>query len=181
MNKISYNKFELLPQIPYKILEKLMLDTSNSGEMIWKLLKYSDNEAYNKPNLQLKDKSAMIFNGIGVIDNFNVFLDPYDDDVTVQEKVFLRIYTGNTYPEDRVKSVIEIVIEVYCHPKLCVLKNYQSRIDTIIQCLLEILNGEFTGQIGQIYFDNTTRVNSRIQIMGTRPYKGKFFILGARI
>ena len=87
--KESYNKLKLLPNLPYKILERLMTD--EKAELIWKLLKYNENDAYSKPNLSLKEKSAMIYNGNGDINSYNVLLDPYDDESTVQKKVYLRI------------------------------------------------------------------------------------------
>lgn len=177
--KETYNKLELLPQIPYKVLERLMTDTK--AELIWKLLKYNENDAYSKTNLTLKEKSELIYNGSGDISKYNVFLDPYIDEATVQQKTFLRIYNGNNYPEDHIKSIQEVVFEIYCHPAISTLKNYQDRIDTIIQCIFETLNGADTGQLGHLYYNDSTRANCKILILGTKPYKGKYFVLGTRI
>ena len=177
--KESYNRLELLPNLPYSILERLMTD--KKAELIWKLLKYNENDAYLKPDLSLKEKSAMIYNGNGDINNYNVLLDPYEDEATVQQKVFLRIYNGNNYPEDHIKSIQEVVFEVYCHPRIMTLKNYQNRIDAIIQCIFETLNGVDTGQLGHLFYNDTTKANCKILILGSKPYKGKYFILGTRI
>ena len=45
--KESYNKMILLPNLPYTILERLMTD--KKAELIWKLLKYNESDAYLKP------------------------------------------------------------------------------------------------------------------------------------
>lgn len=177
--KESYNKLELLPDLPYKVLARLMED--ERAELIWKLLKYNENDAYSKPNLTLKQKSELIYNGNGNISKYNVFLDPYADEATVEQKVFFRIYNGNNYPEDYIKSIQEVVFEVYCHPALSVLKNYQNRIDAIIQCIFETLNGADTGQLGHLFYNDSTKANCKILILGTKPYKGKYFVLGTRI
>ena len=177
--KETYNKLELLPELPYKVLERLMTD--EKAELIWKLLKYNENDAYLKHNLSLKEKSELIYNGSGDMSKYNVLLDPYADEATVQQKVFLRIYNGNNYPEDHMKSIQEVVFEVYCHPVLSIIKNYQNRIDTIIQCIFETLNGADTGQLGHLYYNDSTKANCKILILGTKPYKGKYFVFGTRV
>ena len=177
--KESYNKLELLPELPYKILERLMTDSK--AELMWKLLKYNENDAYLKPNLTLKEKSALIYNGEGDLSNYNVLLDPYDDETTVHQKTFLRVYNGNNYPEDHIKSIQEVVFEVYCHPALTTLKNYQNRIDAIIQCIFEAINGADTGGLGHLFYNNSSRASCKIWAIGTKPYKGKYFVLGTRI
>lgn len=51
-----YNSYYALPTIPYNILKHLAL----SDEIIWKLLKYNDYDALDKPNL------TFLKNGIGM-------------------------------------------------------------------------------------------------------------------
>ena len=177
--KETYNKLELLPELPYKILERLMTD--EKAELIWKLIKYNENDAYLKPNLTLKEKAKMIYNGEGDISNYNILLDPYDDETTVHEKTFLRLYNGNNYPEDHIKSIQEVVFEIYCHPALSTLKNYQNRVDAIVQCIFETINGADIGGLGNLFYDNSSRAGCKIWAIGTKPYKGKLIILGTRI
>lgn len=47
-----YNSYYALPTIPYNILKHLAL----SDEIIWKLLKYNDYDALDRPNLTFSEK-----------------------------------------------------------------------------------------------------------------------------
>ena len=54
----EYATYENMTNISYKIIEHLM--TNPDAEIIWKLLKYNDADAYSRPNLTLEEKAALI-------------------------------------------------------------------------------------------------------------------------
>ena len=56
--KDAYATYGVMPELSYKIIEHLM--TNPEAEIIWKLLKYNDAEAWSKPNLTKKEKAAMM-------------------------------------------------------------------------------------------------------------------------
>jgi len=93
--KDAYATYGVMPELSYKIIEHLM--TNPEAEIIWKLLKYNDAEAWSKPNLTKKEKAAMIYDGVGAQDDFNVFLDYFMDESTNKEKSFLRIYPAQIF------------------------------------------------------------------------------------
>lgn len=176
-----YNKMTALPRLSYNIVSYLMTSANEKAELLWKLLKYNTTDAWKQPNLTIKEKSEMIWSGDGNINNFNVFLDPLGDDVYTVEKNILRVYTGRNMPENRTLSVQEIIVEFYAHSKMTMLSNYQTRYETAIQCIFEILNGAQVGGVGLMYYDNTTRVNSLTVYTGTSPFKGKYAVFGVRL
>ena len=41
-NYMAFNNFSEMPDLPYKIIEVLLTDTSQDAEDFWKLLKYTE-------------------------------------------------------------------------------------------------------------------------------------------
>ena len=167
----SYATYENLPNISYRIIEYLM--TSPDAEIIWKLLKYDDADAYSRPNLTLEEKSKLIYNGEAVLSKYNVFFDYMMDDAEDQMKTLLRIYPAEVYPTTRVTGICTVNLEVFTHSKINHLSNYTTRVDVIIQTLLKVLNGVDVGGIGVLFFDNQGSRYDKIQTIGQKPYKGK--------
>ena len=179
MDKSSYATYDNLINISYKIVEILM--TSPDAEIIWKLLKYNDAEAWSKPNLTKKEKAAMIYDGVGAQDDFNIFFDYFMDESTNKEKSFLRIYPAQVFPTTRTYGICCINIEVFIHSQINHLSNYTTRLDTIIQKILEILNGCDVNGVGVLYFDASVTTYNRIITAGEKPYKGKVITMGVNL
>ncbi len=169
--KDEYATYELLPHLSYKIVEYLM--TSPDAEIIWKLLKYTDADAYDKENLSLEEKAKLIYDGQADGSKYNVFFDYMLDDSETKMETLLRIYPAEVYPNTRVHGLCSINIEVLSHAKINHLSNYTTRVDTIIQALLKVLNGVDVNGIGVMFFDNQGSRYDKIQIIGQKPYKGK--------
>ena len=174
--KDAYATYNVMPEISYKILEHLM--TNPEAEIIWKLLKYNDADAWAKDNLTREEKAAMIYNGMSSQDDFNVFLDFFMDEATNKEKSFLRIYPAAVDPTTRTYGICSVNIEVFIHSQINHLSNYTTRLDTIIQKLLEILNGCDIGGVGVLFFDDDATSYNRIITAGEKPYKGKIITMG---
>lgn len=171
MDKSSYATYDNLINISYRIVEILM--TSPDAEIIWKLLKYNDADAYSRPNLTLEEKSKLIYNGEAILTDYNVFFDYMMDDAEDQMKTLLRIYPAEVYPNNRVTGLCTINLEVFTHSHINHLSNYTTRVDVIIQTLLKVLNGTDIGGIGVLFFDNQASRYDKIQTIGQKPYKGK--------
>ena len=174
--KDSYASYDVLPKLSYNIIEHLM--TNPDAEIIWKLLKYKDADAWNKPNLTKKEKREMIYDGKHSQSNYNIFLDGFMDEATNEEKSFLRIYPSSIYPSTRTYGVCCINLEVFVHSQINHLSNYQTRIDTIIQALLKVLNGVNVNGVGVLYFDMQGNRYSKMSTTGEKPYKGKILVMG---
>jgi len=177
--KSSYAKYKQMPDIAYKILEYLM--TEPEAEIIWKLLKYTDADAWKKPNLTREEKAQMIYDGVKKQDDCNVFLDFFMDEATNKEKSYLRIYPSSIYPTTYVYGICCINMEVFTHSQINHLSNYTTRLDTIIQKLIEILNGADVGGVGVLYFDYDVTTYCRVITTGEKPYKGKVITMGVNL
>ena len=178
-DKYAYAKYESMLNFSYKIIEYLLL--LPEAEIIWKLLKYNDVDAYDKPNLTQGEKAELIYKGQPDQTNYNVFFDYMMDDAEDQMRTLLRIYPAEVYPKNRTVGICTINIEVFAHSKINHLSNYTTRVDTIVQKLLEILNGADIGGVGVLYFDSQACSYNKIQVIGQKPYKGKLIKMAINI
>ena len=178
-NKEAYATYKPLKKISYKIIQYLMQDSN--AEIIWKLLKYNDADAWEKDNLTQEEKAALIYSGKGSQDTYSVFLDFMMDDATTAQKSFLRIYPSVIIPTNRTVGICCISLEVFVHSQINHLSDYTTRLDTIIQSLLEVLNGKNVGGLGVLFFDYGATSNCRIQTIGEKPYKGKIITMGVNM
>lgn len=167
----EYATYESMTNLSYKIIEHLM--TNPDAEIIWKLLKYNDADAYSRPNLTADEKAKLIYNGEAILSNYNVFFDYMMDDAEDEMKTLLRIYPAEIYPQNRVTGICTINIEVFTHGKINHLSNYTTRVDVIIQTLLKVLNGADVGGVGVLFFDNQASRYDKVQTIGQKPFKGK--------
>lgn len=178
-NVSAYNKYEGLPNFSYKIIEYLILE--EKADILWKLLKYNDKDAYSKKSLTKSEKRSLIYNGSGDESGFNIFLDFTMDDVIQDTKSLLRIYPSSIYPANRTTGICGINFEVLVHGKINHLSNYTTRIDVIIQTLIEVLNGADIGGLGSLFFDGDASSFDKVQLLGQKPYKGKLLTMSVNI
>lgn len=170
-NKEDYAKYTVMPAASYTIIENLIKNPK--AEIIWKLLKYNDADAYKKPNLTLEEKRALIYKGQSNQDEYNIFFDYMMDDAMTKETTLLRIYPAEVYPLTRVTGICTFNFEIFAHSKINHLDNYTTRVDTITQMLIELLNGTDIGGLGVLFFDNDVSRYDKVQSIGQKPYKGK--------
>lgn len=175
----EYATYNLMPEVQYKIIEYLM--ESESAEILWKLLKYNEADAYKKPNLTREEKAALIYRGQEHQEGYCVFFDYMMDDAIDEMKSFLRIFPAEVFPTTRVTGICNINFEVYTHSQINHLSNYKTRVDIIIQTLLEVLNGVDINGIGVLYFDTQASRYNRIQTIGNKPFKGKLLIMSVNM
>lgn len=175
----EYANYKEMPNISYRIIEYLMTD--KRAEMLWKLLKYPVANAYSMPDLSMEEKAALIYKGEAIQSDYNVFFDFMLDDAEDVMKSFLRIYPSEIYPTNRVHGLCDINIEVFVHSKINHLSNYKTRVDMMIQILLEVLNGSDVNGIGVMFFDNQASRYNQVKTIGQRPFKGKLLKMSVNI
>jgi hypothetical protein len=169
----EYNTFTNLPLLSYNCINYLM----QNNDLIWKLLKYSDSKAYEKSNLTLQEKSVLVYAGQANVNDFRVFSDYGQDDSILSEIAILRISVLELLPTNYVYGHVTMGMEVYSHYKINTMNNYTTRVDTIIQQLLEVFNGADIEGIGRLYFDMKANPRSRVSIIGQIPMKGKILTI----
>lgn len=175
----SYNKYTLLPNVPYNIATYLM----DNDDFIWKLLKYNTTDAWSptKANLTKAEKGTLIYKGEGapVNSSFRVFFDPGMDEAWNTVATILRISPVAVVPKNYVTGMQSIRFEVYTHSTINMLSNYNPRSLSIIQKLIEVLNGADIDGVGRIFFDYKASQYCRLTgvNVGNATYKGYDLIM----
>lgn len=148
-DRVAYNKFTGFSNLCYNILAYLMVE----NESLWKLLKYNTTDALSKPDLTLKEKRSLIYNGIGDSEGYNVFRCPFVDDAFTKEVSQIRIYALTVKPENRSVSTIDLAIDCITHVKLVNLDGAQNRAELMVEEVLKTLNGQDINGVGKLFFD----------------------------
>jgi hypothetical protein len=173
MDKSSYAKYIELPLFSKNCIGYLI----ENNELIWKLIKYSDPDAWMKPDLTEQEKRNLIFKGVGDATNFRVFMDVGQPHVWTVKSCVIRISPHSINSINYVRGMIRMSFEVFSHYDINHLTNYQTRVDTIAQQFLEVFNGATIGGIGQLFFDGMVDQSDRVYEGGQLPHKGKIIIM----
>ncbi len=174
----SYNKFSELQEVPYNIATYLM----DHDDFIWRLLKYDTNTAWNEninANLTKAEKGALIYKGNGTMTDFRVFFDAGMSAAWTTATTVLRISPVVVVPKTYVTGIQSVRFEVYSHETLNVMSNYNPRSLSIVQKLIEVLNGAEIKGIGRIFFDYKASPYCRLTgiNVGNSIYKGYELIM----
>lgn len=176
----AYNLYTQLPNYSYRLIQHLL----ENNELIWKLLKHPNPDAWmdSVTNLTQAEKGALIWNGRGDASDFNVFMDDGIPDVETQEVTRLNILPYGISPRNRTVGDITLLMEVYSHYKINTLSNYTTRVDTILQQLLETFNGSVVEGlgIGRIFFDKRGAGATRMELGGQIPFRGKWLLFASK-
>lgn len=177
--KLSYNTYNTTRGFGYAILKHLM----KNNEEIWKLLKYNTPDALSKPNLTMKEKGELIWDGTGDAEDYRVFRSPFLDDAITSQVSQLRIYNSVLSPENRSVGTVDISIECLCHNKIINLDNYESRVEVMIQNIIECLNGHDIAGVGVLAFDKNMSVYDvcRMNIYNNRNFFGYSLWISAKV
>jgi len=170
--KSFFNTDEAIPLMSYSCIAYLL----ENNELIWKLLKDKTKDAWNISNLTTAQKRQLIYNGTGDMNNFNVFMDDYNDDAINTETTILRIFPISATPENHIITSVDIGMAVYTHTNLNHLSNYETRIERIIQQLQETFNGADIPKVGTLVYSQERSRACRSTMIGRIPYKGKLIV-----
>jgi hypothetical protein len=172
IGETAYNNFRAFSKLSYNCIKLLM----NKNELVWKLLKYTEPDAWNKPNLTQEEKAALIYVGQQDSSQYHVLMDGKQPDVLMDEVTLLRIMPYYAAGMDRTIGYIEVSMEIFSHYKINHMTNYQTRVDTITEELLALFNGVDVGGLGLLVFDKMTDQSSRLFQTGQIPFGGKQII-----
>lgn len=169
----TYNKYQQYPLTGYNIAKYLI----ENEEQLWKILKYSDSDAWKKDDLSHSDKADLIYAGQPNETFYRLFFDSGQDNAWTEEACFLRIATLVLTPSNYVYGYMSISFELYTHYKIATLSNYTTRLDYGTQRIIECLNGADIPDVGRLYFDSRASSQTRSILMGAIPYKGRATIM----
>ena len=179
LRKESYNKYSQYPLFAYNCVSYLIDD--DDSELLWKLLYYNDVNAWKSDtdheDLTKTEKAALIYAGQMNQEDFRVFLDTGMDNAWTKEACLLRVGPYNIVPGLQTIGSVSIIFDVYCHYKLNMLSNYQTRIDTVTQQVIEALNGQTIAGIGRLYFNSRASRQCKSVPIGQIPFRGRRTIM----
>jgi hypothetical protein len=168
----AYNDFRQFSLLSYNCIKFLM----DNNELVWKLLKHTEPDAWNKADLTQEEKAALIYSGQQDSSIYHVFMDGKQPDVLVKEITLLRIMPYYAVGVNRTLGFIEVSMEVFSHYKINHMSNYKTRIDSITGELLATFNGSNVGGLGLMSFDKMADQSSRLFQTGQIPFGGKQLI-----
>lgn len=184
----SFNNFVELPLLPYKVIEVMLKDKSQETEDLWKVLKYTDIDCLDKPNLTLKQKKEMIWKGESEEQFFNVFLKPMVgssmDDTNAQTQI--RLYRYNTMPTNKISAIVCFEIDLITNETTSLIRKdglLMERTDYMESLFLNFMNGRDI-QIGSGFFsfdrELSRSCNSQLNIGNSKSFYGRSLIMGLR-
>ena len=173
----AYNTYGTLADFSYNCITILM----EENEMVWKLLKHNNPDAWNETNLSREAKADLVYKGQQDASTSRVFLDIGQPDVLTEQISILRISPVSIVPRNRTVGIVSMMFEVYSHYKCNHLSSYQTRIDLICQNLLGIFNGREVGGIGKMFFDNMRSTDNKMTQGGVTPFRGKRLVLSTNV
>ena len=180
-NKINFNSFADMPQIPYKIILYLVKNNQN----IFKILKYDTADALSKPDLSIEEKMQMIYvdDTDDSEDHFGLFLKPLIGDELTKQCTQLRIFKVSMTPTDRVSAILNYEFDTICGSKMSLIYDEDgipcSRIDIMEKEILSTLNGVDEFGIGYFQFsqDLSRYCTERLGISNSKTFFGSSLVL----
>ena len=151
-----FNSLAALPPSLYNIINYLATDKSVEAENLWKMLKYNDYDALNKPNLTTSEKLDMLWKS-GPQEKYSIFLTNLIEDALPQSKCVFKLYDYMVQPDGAyVSSVIYAFDFLYGGQMSLVEYNGipVARGDVFINSILSVLNGVTVGGVGKLMLDD---------------------------
>lgn len=154
MFNTSFNKFTCMPYYLYNIVVHLAQDPN--AEDLFKLLKYKDYDALNKPNLTLSEKLSMVWKNEADENRYSIFFTNLIENEQVEERTILKIYTNTISPTNAQTAIVSFEFDVLNGAKM-VMVDYKgipcSRLDVAESIILGSLNGADINGIGNLQFN----------------------------
>jgi hypothetical protein len=185
---VAYNNYKYMPQVPYKIIERIATNTSNNAENLWKILKYATTDAISKTNLTYQEKLDMIWSPDKVNASqenlFSVFLKPLVPSALneAEEQIQLRIWRYMTKPTTRIESAIAYQFDMITQENCSMVYDEDGylveRTDLMEYYLLDLLNGSDI-EVGSSFFAFDTQtlsngiINSTLSINNGKSLYGR--------
>ena len=184
-NYMAFNNFSEMPDLPYKIIEVLLTDTSQDAEDFWKLLKYTEVNALKQKNLTLKEKKAMIWQGESIEQNFNVFLKPLIGSAmdSAEAQTQLRLYRYNTVPTTQFEAIVCFEADFVTNEKTSLVRRNKilcERTDVMEALFLSVMNGrdiEIGSGVFQFNRELSRSCNSQLNIGNSKSFYGRSLVL----
>lgn len=183
-NSQAFNSFKEVPEFPYRIIEALLTSKEDMVEKFWKLLKYADVEALDKPNLTYDEKLELVWTGDSIEQNYAVFLKPMVGSAidTASAQTQLRLYRYTISPTTQFESIICFEADFVTNEKTCLVYNdgiLCERTDLMETMFLDIMNGrDINIGSGVITFSRelSRSCNSQLTMGNSKTFYGRSLV-----
>lgn len=194
---LDFNRYTNLDGVEWRIIQFLVDSESKHAQMLWKMLKYADENCLFQPDLTRKEKLGLIYRDTGLSTPKRVFMMPYVDDAWEEQASRLDVYVESITPINQVTSRVNIGIEVLTHNKIGniwgeaeegvpatnpseiddegnILVPSKSRSTTMLKCILAELNGREVAAVGQLQCNSQVDANCKVtsKVWNNRAYYG---------
>ena len=147
-----YNSYARLPNIPYRIMEYLA--NSPDANDLWKMLKYNDYYALDKPSLSFSEKMELVWR-TGPQEKFGVFLTPLVEDAISESKCIMKLYDYYIHPKELYSGVVVFGCDFLYGGQMALVEKDGipvNRADLFVHTVLKVLNGVEVEGIGKLSF-----------------------------
>lgn len=172
-NKIAYNNYELVRDLPYSIVNYLF---DNSPEL-WKLLKYSQNPLDQK-DLTKKEKQNMICKSSFNIEDYNIAFQKFTSNAMLKAKSQVRVFIDDVTSYGRTNALVRVIFQVIVNNNEMIINTPYSQVDkrdvAIMQTLVNSLNGVKLDKVKSQMFCNfdIDRFSGAKQVSYNDDYSG---------
>lgn len=172
----NYSGLKEIDTMPYKMVEKLI---DSADEDLWRLLKYDDPEALSKPKLNRLEKVNLIWMGQRQQqDKCRIFFTRTIEDNIPSEHCIIKIFNWKMNPINAYTVNVVWVWEFLWGANQSIVYNRDgipvNRGDLMMRHVMQCLNGEYVGGIGEISFisDRNRWAQGQSIIGNTTNYTG---------
>lgn len=185
------NRFTNLDGIEAKIVRHLVESTSKYADVFWKILKYDDLYALNRPSLDRQERLKLVNNDNGESNEKRVFITPRDADGQVDQCSSVYIYVENIQPISGQTSMVGVTVDTSVYTKIGVIAGdgdkdssenpewvnpnesdrqgsvvvpIKSRATVLLKCILAELNGLYIDGVGYLTFDVNRNSQSNLKV-----------------
>ena len=131
-----YNSYARLPNIPYRIMEYLA--NSPDANDLWKMLKYNDYYALDKPSLSFSEKMELVWR-----------TGPQES------KCIMKLYDYYIHPKELYSGVVVFGFDFLYGGQMALVEKDGipvNRADLFVHTVLKVLNGVEVEGIGKLSF-----------------------------
>lgn len=183
----SFNKFNLLPFIPYNIIKELA--TNKDADAFWQLLNYPTYDALSRPKLTMQEKLDLIWKNESNAQDYKVFLTDTIENMmgdNLDSLCFLKIWMLDSYPVNRVISTVAYEFDILYSTKISMVEceGYPCRRGDAIKAeLMKILNGCDVNGIGMLSYDSSLSrlCRSRTNIGNDQTFTGVSIVMATQV
>ena len=153
MSGHDYNRLQNLDGIEDRIIYYL-LSPNNKTDLeleqvhnIWRILYYNDIDALKKPLPTYSQVTKLIYNDNGSQNDFRIFRSPRLEDGWTEECSMIKIYIDSIIPQNHLRALVNVGIDVVVNTKIINLSVPQDSIDVyideiVLKCVENLLAEE---------------------------------------